>query len=198
MTQPQSQTLKNYLADLGAKTSTPGGGSAAAVTGAQGAALLSMVCEFTREKDQTLQQIHQQCKASIDQFLVFAEEDIDAFKQVMAMYKQDLDDPSISENYQRALHQAVTVPKKMMDEAARLTDAAEYLANRGNPNLITDVAIGANLLDAAINSARANVLINYRAITDEAFKTTTTLEMAACRDSANRLRTVVEQILADL
>jgi methenyltetrahydrofolate cyclohydrolase len=195
MTRPENQTLQDYLTDLGAKTSTPGGGSAAAITGAQGAALLSMVCSFTRGKDDRVQAIHHQCSASIERFLMLAEQDIAAFKQVMVMYKQDLNDPRVHENYQQALHEAADVPGKMMSEAAQLADAAEYLAEQGNQNLITDVAIGANLLEATINSARANVLINFRAISDEAFKTTAGTAMHGCKDSARRLRSVSERIL---
>ena len=53
-----------------------------------------------------------------------------------------------------------------MQEACKLVSAAEYLLHNGNQNLITDVAIGANLLKSAIDSAHVNVLINCQSCND--------------------------------
>ena len=72
-----------------------------------------------------------------------------------------------SYQYEKAIETAVTVSLNIMHEASALADASEYLSKQGNKNLISDVAIGANLLSAGIESAYMNVLVNLKTISND-------------------------------
>ena len=157
MTEPANQTVEEFLSALAARSSTPGGGSAAAITGAEGAALLAMVCNFTRGTSDT----KAQCLESKERFIELSNQDITAFDNVMAHYKA----PD-SDAFQIAVQGAISISLNIMQEACKLVSAAEYLLHNGNQNLITDVAIGANLLKSAIDSAHVNVLINCQSCND--------------------------------
>ncbi len=177
------ESVQDYLASLAAKTSTPGGGSAVALTGAQGIALLAMVLEYTADSPE---QLVQRCTAARTDFLKYAQQDVDAFSDVMSWYQKD----KLSEEYQSALRRAVDVPLLIMGEAAKFADAAEYLAVKGNQNLITDVGIGALLLATTINGALVNVHINLESITDDGFNKAAGDKAGIFLGSAERLSQV--------
>ncbi len=46
-TRPETDTIETFLTELASAAPTPGGGGAAAISGAMGAALVSMVCNLT-------------------------------------------------------------------------------------------------------------------------------------------------------
>ena len=197
MVEPSDQlvqkTLQEYLASLAAGTSTPGGGSAAAITGAQGCALLSMVCEFTR-KDERLVELAQQCTSIRNSFVQLAHQDIEAFEEVMNQYRLDRSGKA----YQSALHRAAEVPMLVMQEAASLVGTAEYLETAGNRLLISDVAIGANLLATAMHSATVNVYINCQLISNMDFTSQTIVKMRQHLLIADRLSAVFNRISQNL
>ena len=155
-------TISDYLDALACKSATPGGGSASALIAAQGAALFSMVCEFTQPSDGSLSNIHQICLITQSKLLRLVQEDIVAFNMVMECYAD-----KGSYQYEKAIETAVTVSLDIMREASALADASEYLSKQGNKNLISDVAIGANLLSAGIESAYINVLVNLKTISND-------------------------------
>ena len=154
--------ISEYLEALASKSATPGGGSASALIAAQGTALLSMVCEFSRSSDESLLDINQKCSVTQTNLLQLVQKDVDAFNEVMNWYADKGSDQN-----QKATEKAVTVSLDIMREASTVIDAAEYLSKRGNKNLISDVAIGAKLLASGIESAYINVLVNLKTISDE-------------------------------
>lgn len=153
--------ISEYLEALASKSATPGGGSASALIAAQGTALLSMVCEFSRPSDESLLDINKKCSVTQTNLLRLVQKDVDAFNEVMKRYAD-----KGSDQYQKATETAVTVSLDIMREASTAIDAAEYLSKRGNKNLISDVAIGAKLLSSGIESAYINVLVNLKTISN--------------------------------
>ena len=153
--------ISEYLEALASKSPTPGGGSASALIAAQGTALLSMVCEFSRPRDESLLDINKKCSATQTNLLRLVQKDVDTFNEVMNWYAD-----KGSDQYQKATETAVTVSLDIMREASTVIDAAEYLSKRGNKNLISDVAIGAKLLSSGIESAYINVLVNLKTISN--------------------------------
>jgi formiminotetrahydrofolate cyclodeaminase len=93
------QSLQSYLDKLSSSAATPGGGAVAAVTGAQAAALISMVCNLTKGKTKEsasdsaealkkeIQAINNRAEQARGQFDQLADDDIEGFNQVMAAYK---------------------------------------------------------------------------------------------------------------
>ena len=186
-------SIANYLSTLSARTSTPGGGSAAALTAAQGVSLLSMVCEFTQPESEPLAAIKRECASAQKALLRLVQKDADAFKDVMKWYK----DPD-SDNYQQAVEGAIAVSINIMREASKLIDVSDYLAENGNKNLITDVAIGANFLACAIECALVNVLINCRSVSNDAIRTQANQETKKILDVAERFNSIYLRIRDNL
>ena len=76
-------SISEYLEVLASKSATPGGGSASALIAAQGTALLSMVCEFSRPSDESLLDINKRCSVTQTNLLRLVQKDVDAFNEVM-------------------------------------------------------------------------------------------------------------------
>lgn len=192
------QSLQSYLDELSSSSATPGGGAVAALTGAQAAALVSMVCNLTKRKTadntdaltQEIKTIKHRAEQARAQFDTLADEDIEGFKLVMAAYKLPKTNPEERSaqqlKLQIALKQAAHAPLETAVLAGSLSQDILRLSEIGNKNLITDVGIAALLVPAAIQSARMNVLINLSSMQDEKFKQTAlaSLELAASDSSA--------------
>ena len=111
----------------------------------------------------------------------------------MKWYKE-----SNNDNYQQAVEGAITVSINIMREAGKLIDVGDYLAENGNKNLITDVAIGANFLACAIQSALVNVLINCRSVSNDVIRTQANQETKKILDVAERLNSIYLRIRGNL
>jgi formiminotetrahydrofolate cyclodeaminase len=149
-----NQSLKQYLDDLAAKKPAPGGGSAAALAAALGASLISMVVNFTIGKpkyaqyENELRQVLEKSEKLRQEFLNLVDLDVVAYQ---------------SKNLQEALNVPLTVCR-LSFEGISLCPA---LIQKGNVNLISDVAVAAVLLESAFTSAYFNVEINLKSLADK-------------------------------
>jgi formiminotetrahydrofolate cyclodeaminase len=147
----KKQNLIKYLDDLSAKLAAPGGGSAAALNAAMGASLISMVVNFTVGKpryaafEPELKQILSKSEKLRNDFLELVDLDVVAYQ---------------SKDLRKALDEPLMLAR-LCCEAARLCPP---LIKKGNPNLITDVAIAAVFLESAFVSACFNVEINLKSL----------------------------------
>lgn len=176
----RAQTLGDFLDELASGNATPGGGAGAAISGAMGAALLSMVANLTigRKKfadvDEEMQRICTRTEEIRAEMTNLAQLDQHVFERVMGAYRM----PKESETQisartaaiQNTLMDATQVPLKTATWAAELFDYAPFLAERGNPNAVSDVGVGLLLADAAMRGALLNVDINLGLLENEAFK----------------------------
>ncbi|MFT4721052.1 MAG: formiminotetrahydrofolate cyclodeaminase [Candidatus Azotimanducaceae bacterium] len=162
-----NQTIETYLQQLAGKTSTPGGGAAAGISGAQAAALLGMVAQFSQQPT-LMQTVIDACDRSAGAFMRMAQEDITGFKAVMTAYGLPATDSTSKQQkqiaVQEALGAAVAAPLAMIDEAMTLIALAQQLQTHGNKNLITDVGIAASLLLSCLQSSQLNLRVNLRSI----------------------------------
>jgi formiminotetrahydrofolate cyclodeaminase len=148
----------------------PGGGSAAAVAGAMGAALVRMVVALTTgrpiaaEHEHELAQIEAAARAAQETLLRLADEDATAYDAVVRARRlprdSDAEREARQEQVDRATREATRVPLRTAAAAASVLALAERLAPYGNRNAISDVAVGALLAAAAIRGAALNVRIN--------------------------------------
>lgn len=174
-----NESLKEYLDDLAGRSPTPGGGSAAALTAAIGCALISMVANYTISKTKfqeaqgfvkdTLQiseKIRQQLMRLVDQ-------DVEAYKKyynATKLLETDEKQKQFKKDaIQSSLKEAVGVPLNICRLTVELLKVCPDLAEVGNPNLVSDVGVGALLLEGAFNSAALNVRINLKQLKDEKF-----------------------------
>jgi formiminotetrahydrofolate cyclodeaminase len=165
-----NEPLKKYIDELAAKQPTPGGGSAAALAGAMGSALLEMVCNFTigNKKYKDIEDAAADCLISArgirEEFLLLVDEDTKIYSSICAAFKTK--DEKIIDN---ALKEGYYISLKMCELAKAGMTIALSLAEKSNVNLITDVGCGAELLKAGFESGVFNSEINLKGIKDVSF-----------------------------
>lgn len=170
-----NKSIKEYLEDLAAKKPAPGGGSAAALTAALGASLLSMVVNFTLEKpkyakfENELKRILEKSKKLRKEFLDLVDLDVIAYK---------------SKNIKDALNVPFMVCR-LCFEGIKL---CAPLIKKGNINLISDVAVAAVLLESAFTSAYFNVEINLKALADKRLTKTIRKELLKKQKIIKKIR----------
>lgn len=164
-----SNTLRAYLDNLAARKPTPGGGSAAALTGALGCALLSMVCNYTigKEKyksaEKKIKGILKQTERLRKRFLALVDLDAQAYSKVFNSRKGS---PYV---YQRNLFYAIRVPLEICALAVEGYKFCPALSGRANKYLISDVYVAKELLKSCFKSGEFNVIINFPQIKDKKF-----------------------------
>lgn len=181
-------SLKPYLDDLASASPAPGGGAAAAVTVAQGLALLSMVCNLTIGKkkfsavENQVQEILAQISAMRAEALAEAEADMQAFNAVMAAYQLSAATDEQKSSKKTALAQvtreAAEPPFRLMALAVRALPLADQLEKIGNPNVLSDVLVGRHLLIAGYKASKENVEVNLQNLSpDDSFVSTMRAKM---------------------
>ena len=172
-------TVREFIEELGSGSATPGGGSAAALCGAMGAALSAMVAKFTggREKFRDvwakMEGIKQGSEELARHFLALAQEDTDAYREVLSalrLPKEAEEEKAVrGEALQKALEEASRVPLETLRLSERLIGIARDAVERGNPDTVTDAAGAVHLAHAAATVAAYNVRINLSRLKDDAF-----------------------------
>src|SRR3989339_604288 len=169
-------SIRKYLDDLSAKLPAPGGGSAAALTASTGISLLAMVANFTLDK-KGYEKHNDEIKVILIKLSSFTkevskliDEDVAAYTIVSEAYKLPKNTEEEikyrNEKIQHALKIGMSVPCKIFDISVDALPIAKRLLEIGNRNLLSDVACGASILKAAIESAKFNIDINLKFILD--------------------------------
>jgi formiminotetrahydrofolate cyclodeaminase len=166
--------IEPFLDQLASSAATPGGGSAAAIIGAMGAALVSMVCNLTMGKKKyadvegEMKEVLARTEALRKTLTGMIQDDVKAFDAVMGAYgmpKETDADKAI----QAALKLATDVPLACAYAAREVIDLAAIASDKGNLNVISDAGVGVLAGYAALRSAALNVFTNARMITDKTF-----------------------------
>ena len=186
-------SVDEYLRRLASGDPTPGGGSASALAGALGAALVSMVCNLTigRERyadfEADARQIQAESEALLERLQRGIDEDAAAYDGVMAAYRlprgSDDERAARSTAIQEATHTAAVVPLSLAEASSGVIDLAERALGRTNPNAASDLAGAALLGVAALDGAAANVEVNLSSLNDERVKAQLAERLASVRDS---------------
>jgi len=173
----REQTIEAFLSDLAARTPAPGGGATAALHAAQAAALLAMVARYSDGPKYAAEASEiGSVRADADQLRESCTDlmaaDAVAFEAVAAAYRLARDTPELAAERSAAIAAALAgaaePPAAVIAAAARLVKLAEVLLPIGNRNVISDVAAAAEAIRAAAATARINIEINLRGITDTA------------------------------
>ncbi len=157
----------------------PGGGSAAALEGAVGAALTAMVCALTvgKKKYADVQELAVESQKKAEElkarFVDVMDRDTEAFNAVSAVFAmpKDTDEQKAARKaaMQEALKGCTKTPFEMMQLACETLELTRSLVGRLNASAASDLGCSALALRAAIQGAWLNVLINISGIADEAF-----------------------------
>ncbi len=166
------ETLHRYLDDLASAQPTPGGGSTAALSGAMGASLASMVCRITSGKDtyadvqQEIEELLAKTEYLRTRFQQLLQEDIEAYRNLAASYKlprETAEERKLrSEMIQKQLAEAAIVPLEVVECAAELIKSCQRIAEIGSVTVLSDIATGAVLAASAAKGAAFMVHINVR------------------------------------
>ncbi len=184
------QPVTQFLDELASSAATPGGGSGAAIMGALGAALVSMVCNLTigkknyAEVEPEMRSVLHDAEALRQRLADMVAEDIAAFNGLMAAYGlpklSDEDKAARGAAIQHALRAATEAPLACARACAEVIKLSMRAAEVGNRNVISDAGVGALAAQAALRSAALNVDINVPSLQDQAFA-------QACRDEMDAL-----------
>ena len=171
--------LTDFIDEVSRESPAPGGGSIAALAGALGASLSSMVSNLTANKrgsdtvDKILNDAAEQCQQIKEALVKAIDEDTNAFNSYMnarRLPNKSAEEKKIREEAMQAgLKQAVMVPLNTAKQSLRAIEIAEVVAKNGNPNSITDVGVGAQSAYTGVLGGVYNVLINLKDIKDQKF-----------------------------
>ncbi len=174
--------LERFSERLAAGTPTPGGGSAAALSGVLAASLIHMVCELTigreayREHEEAVRAMRDRAGALRRDLLVLVDRDAEAYDDVMKAIRMPKGSEAEKTTRKKALAQAnlfaTETPMTTAEACAALMRLAVELVDRGNRNAISDVGSAALLAYAGLRGGVLNVRINLAGLaeTDHAAK----------------------------
>ena len=170
----------NFLDELASNSPTPGGGSVAALAGALGAALISMVGNLTVGKkkyedvEEDIKKIISSSEKLRYELSQLIEEDVKVFNNFMATYKmpkETEDEKKVrAEKMQESLIEAAKVPLRVAYKCLDILSLSKEVAEKGNVNVVSDAGAAVLMAEAALESAILNVKINLKMIKDEKIK----------------------------
>ena len=173
------RTIRGFLDELASSAPTPGGGSAAALVGAVGAALLAMVGNLTAGKkgyeavDRSMRDLVAESDRLRSELVRLADEDVRVFGEVMAAYRMprgdDAERAARRAAIQRALLDATEAPLELARVCSEVIELAATAAEEGNTNVVSDAGVGVVAAHAALRAAALNVWINAGSIDDREF-----------------------------
>ena len=168
---------EGFLDRLASSAPTPGGGSVAALCGALGAALVSMVSRLTlgskkyAEVHGPIKEILESSESMRSNLASLIDRDAEAFESVLRAYRMprgsDEAEQSRSDAIQGSLADAIAVPLETMERAADVLELAGRVAGIGNAKAISDAGVAAYVAEAAARSAALNVRINAAGLADD-------------------------------
>jgi formiminotetrahydrofolate cyclodeaminase len=200
----EQETIGSWLESLGSPAPAPGGGAAAALQAAIGAALVEMVCNLTvgrpgyAEHEATMSAVRDRAVALRSEAAGLAAEDAAAFTAVIDAYRLpregDEEAQERAASIQSALAGAADVPRRTARAASEVLDLAQRIAPLGNLNVISDAAAGAASARAALQTALVNIDANRASITDAALRADLDEAVAAIRRELERADGIVAAV----
>ena len=174
-----NQSIKKYLDEAAAKLPAPGGGSISALCGALGAAMASMVANFTvgkekyKEVEDEINRLLSKSEGLRKRLTELMDADVQAYGKISTAYKMPKashEEKALrSRAIQEAGKEALAVPLITAECCHKILKLNQRLVNIGNVNLISDVGVAVILAEAALQGAVLNVEINLAGIKDAEF-----------------------------
>jgi formiminotetrahydrofolate cyclodeaminase len=192
--------VSNFLDELASNAPAPGGGSVAALSGALGAALISMVCNLTLGKKAyadakaDIEALLEQSEALRAELTGLLEKDVEAYTgySVAAKMPRDTDEEKAerAQVMEEALKVATDVPLQIADAAVRVMDLCMEAAEKGNKWAVSDAGVAILAAEAALRSAALNVLINLGsfALKDADFKADRRAKLESLLEGKGKIR----------
>ena len=200
-----SRTVTQFLDELASNSPAPGGGSVAALAGAIGAALTSMVCNLTIGKKKyadvqaEMQSVLAESENLRKKMTALVEKDTEAFNAVMAAFGMSKSTEEEQKRravaIQQATRSATLVPLDVMSLCGHALSLAKVVAEKGNRNSASDAGVAALMLQAGCAGAELNVRINLTSLNDESFVRQTTDKTRELSERVKRLASDTLQVV---
>lgn len=172
-------TLSDFADETASESPAPGGGSISAYVGALGVSLGTMVANLSSHKKGWDAQWNYFSEWALQgqklkkEMLHLVDEDTLAFNKIMLAFglpKGTDDEKKLrTDAIQNATKYAILTPFKVMEVAFKSMNLMKEMVERGNPNSVTDAAVGALCARTAVIGAFMNVRINASGLNDKAF-----------------------------
>lgn len=185
----KQKNIEDFLDDLSSKKSIPGGGSAAALSGALNAAVVSFIANLTigkkkyKEVETEAKEILVESEELKKEMLLMIDQDSKILSDILDSYKTGNQDKIKS-----VCHDAVEFSMDMTKKAVRLMRLSLEISEIGNRMLTSDFEVAAYIGDAAVGSAIANVKINLKSLDDEEYKKNIKKEYLKLKEESSRLK----------
>lgn len=204
-----SMNLREFSSELSTDSPAPGGGSVAALSGALGSALSSMVANLTygkkeyRKANRRMKNLALQAQVLKDEFIDLIEKDAEAFNNVMSAMrlkkKTEEEKKKRDEAIEEATKKATLVPLEIMKKSERILDLAAVAEKKGNQNSVSDAGVAAIMADAACEGGYLNVIINLVNIKDEEFKKSIKAEVdGLLKRVKSKAKRIIKRVIAKL
>jgi glutamate formiminotransferase/formiminotetrahydrofolate cyclodeaminase len=174
-----SMTLRSFMNETASESPAPGGGSVSAYMGALGVALGTMAANISSHKrglDDRWKEFSdwaEKGKEIQNKLLQFVDEDSEAFNNILNAFrlpKKTEEEVKIRKSaVQKATRNAALVPFRVMETAFSGFGLIREMVEKGNPNSVTDAAVGALAIRACIRGAFLNVKINAAELDNREF-----------------------------
>ncbi len=174
-----SMTLEEFSDETASESPAPGGGSISAYIGALGVSLGTMVANLSSHKpgwDDRWEEFSvwaEKGRQYRDALMKMVDEDTGAFNKIMSAMGlpkgNDEEKKQRTQAIQAATKYAIEVPLRVMEISCDSMEVIKAMAETGNPNSVTDAAVGALCARSAVMGAFLNVKINAKGLADKKF-----------------------------
>ena len=172
-------SVREYLDAAASRLPAPGGGSVSALAGALGAAMVSMVANFTvgKKKYEDVQEEAVNILSESERWRLrlaeLVDEDIKAYTRVSSASSLPRETDEEKKERQVAIAQAtkeaVAIPLEIAECCFRVLQLCVRLVDIGNKNLISDVGVAVCFAESALRGANLNVEVNLAYLKDISF-----------------------------
>ncbi len=200
------RTVTGFVHEVASESVAPGGGSAAALAGALGAALGTMVANLSAHRrgwDDRWAEFSEWAvkgKQCHDELLGLVDADTEAFQAIVEAHRlptdTEADRDAKAEAVEAATRRAIEVPLRVMATGLEAMEVVDEMARRGPASSVSDAGVGAVLCRAAVRGAALNVRINAAQLDDpgEALDRAADLETRAREREKAILEAVAERL----
>jgi methenyltetrahydrofolate cyclohydrolase len=195
-TDAASHSVDVFLAELASASPAPGGGAAAALAGALGAALVAMVARVTAARDASAASMMEEAVASADRLRTtltrLVTEDAAAYRRLV----QSRATPG-SATRADALRMATAVPLSISRNSREVLALCEAVAPRARASAVSDLGVAAALAWAALDSGATTVRANLKSVTDAEFREASEREVRTLLSDGEQARGRVSRMVAE-
>ena len=191
-------TCEGFANETASESPAPGGGSIAAYMGSLGAALGTMVANLSSHKPgwdakwRYFSDIAEKGQKLKDELIHLVDEDTNAFNKIMNAFGlpkgTDEEKAARKQAIQEATKYATEVPFRTVQRSFEVFEICELMIKKGNPNSVTDGAVGVLCAEAAVTGAYLNVKINASSLDDKEFANKIVAEAHDYVVRANRIK----------